>query len=205
MQRFMKTSSKPSENNSSSQNERVIIDLASRLVEAKKNIDALLTEFQKPIPLSEAQKIVENIFRRFHLVVNEICERYYERPPFLMNDEYDVQDLLEGLLRLYFDDVKREEPTPEFAGCSTRIDFLISKEQIGIEVKRTRKGYGKKALGDDLVKDIPRYEKHPDCKLLYCFVYDPEGYVKNPRAIEDDLSKKYENMDVKVFIVPRLG
>lgn len=203
MPKSMKTSSKPSENNYSNRNEKAISDLASRLVEAQKRINAILSKFQPPINFGDAQTIVENIIQRFHLVVKEICERFDHRPPFLMNDEYDVQDLLEGLLRLHFDDVRREVPTTEFAGSSSRIDFLLDQEQIGIEAKRTRKKLNAKELGEELINDIAHYKKHPNCKILYFFVYDPEEYVTNPRGIEKDLSGKYENMDVHVLIVPR--
>ena len=56
-----------------------------------------------------------------------------------IKDEYDVQDLLNALLRLNFDDVRPEEYTPSYAGSSTRVDFLLKKEKIVIEVKKTRK------------------------------------------------------------------
>lgn len=203
MPESMRISSKPLENSFSSQNERVIRNLASRLIEAQKSIAVILSKLQTPIFLHDAQKIVENTLLRFHLVVKEICERYDNRLPFLVNDEYDVQDLLEGLLRLHFDDVRREVPTTEFAGSSTRIDFLLAQEQIGIEAKRTRKKLDAKELGKELINDIAHYKEHPDCKVLYFFVYDPEEYIANPRGIERDLSKRYERMEVNVLIVPK--
>jgi hypothetical protein len=199
----MRTSLKPSENSFSSQNERVVRNLALRLIEAQKSIAVILSEFQTPISLHDAQKIVENMLLRFHLVVREICERHENRLPFLMNDEYDVQDLLEGLLRLHFDDVRREVPTTEFAGSSTRIDFLLAQEQIGIEAKRSRRKLDAKELGKELIIDIAHYKEHPDCRVLYFFVYDPEEYITNPRGIERDLSKRYGRMEVNVLIVPK--
>ena len=199
----MKTSSKLSENSSSNQTEKLIGSLASRLFEAQKSITTILSEFGPPIHLADAQIIIENIIQRFHLVVKEISERYDSRPPFLMNDEYDVQDLLEGLLRLHFDDVRREVATTQFAGSSTRIDFLLDQEQIGIEAKRTREKLDAKELGKELINDIAHYKEHPKCKILYFFVYDPEEFITNPRGIERDLSGKQENMTVKVFIVPK--
>jgi hypothetical protein len=199
----MKTSSKPSENNFSSKNEKLISDLASRLIEAQKSINVFLSKFQQPLSLQEAKSAIENIILRFHLVAKDLSERQGSRPPLIIKNEYDVQDLLEALLRLHFDDVKREQPTPEHAGSSTRIDFLLSQEQIGIEVKMTRKGLGKKELGDELIIDIAHYVKHPECRMLYCFVYDPNENIKNPRAIERDLSVMHGNLEVKVFIVPK--
>ncbi len=203
MPKSMKTSSKLLENSFSSQNERIIRDLASRLVEAQKSIAFISSGFQAPVLLHDAQKIVESTLHRFHLVVKEICERYDNRVPFLMNDEYDVQDLLEGLLRLNFDDVRREVATTEFAGSSTRIDFLLAQEQIGIEAKRTRKKLDAKELGKELINDIAHYKEHPNCKVLYFFVYDPEEHIANPRGIERDLSKRYGIMEVNVLIVPK--
>jgi hypothetical protein len=203
MLKSMRTSSKLLENSFSNQNERVIRNLVSGLVEAQKSIAVILSEFQTPISLHDSQKIVENTLLRFHLVVREICERHENRLPFLMNDEYDVQDLLEGLLRLHFDDVRREVPTTEFAGSSTRIDFLLAQEQIGIEAKRSRKKLNAKELGKELINDIAHYKEHPDCRVLYFFVYDPEEYITNPRGIERDLSKRHGRMEVNVLMVPK--
>jgi len=36
----------------------------------------------------------------------------------------------------------------------------------------------------ELIIDIAKYRKHPDCKMLYCFVYDPDGNIRNPKGIE---------------------
>jgi hypothetical protein len=173
------------------------------VIEANKVANPQQPKTHTPTSLSEAQKQVENILLRFHLVAKEIEDRYNSRTPLKMNDEYDVQDLLEGLLRLHFDDVRREEPTPSFAGSSNKIDFLIAQEQIGIEAKRSRKRLDAKELGKQLINDIEHYKEHQKCKLLYFFVYDPEEYIKNPSQIENDLSKRRGNMDVKVLIMPK--
>jgi hypothetical protein len=41
----------------------------------------------------------------------------------LVQDEYDVQDILKALLRVHFNDVRPEEPNPSIAGQSPRVDF----------------------------------------------------------------------------------
>src|SRR5262249_39670147 len=120
-----------------------------------------------------------------------------------VQDEYDVQDLIHALLRQFYDDVRPEEYSPTYAGGASRIDFLLKKEQIIIEVKMTRPSLKAKELGEQLIIDIARYEKHPDCKMLYCFVYDPNGYIKNPSGIEADLSRSGEPFPVKVYIGPK--
>jgi len=44
---------------------------------------------------------------------------------------------------------------------------------------------------------------HPDCKKLVCFVYDPDGWVANPRGLENDLNSSDEDFECKVLIVPK--
>lgn len=202
MQKYMKTSSKLSRSIFSSESEQIIRDLASRFVEAQKETANILSKFQQPV-IGDAHRIIESILSRFHLVAKEISERHESRPTIVINDEYDVQDLLEGLLRVYFDDIRPEQWTPEYAGSSARIDFLLKKEQIAIETKKTRKGLGKKEIGNELIVDIAHYQKHPDCRTLYCLIYDPEERISNPIGLENDLSGKHDNLMVKVLIVPK--
>ena len=54
-----------------------------------------------------------------------------------------------------------------------------------------------------VIIDRARYEVHPDCKALVCFVYDPEGKIGNPVGIERDLEKVHGPMKVRVIIAPR--
>lgn len=83
------------------------------------------------------------------------------------------------------------------------MDFLLKNESIVIEVKMTRKGLGSREVGEQLILDIAHYKAHPSCKTLFCLVYDPEHRISNPRGLENDLSKKSDGLDVKVFVVPR--
>ncbi|MGR0481594.1 MAG: PD-(D/E)XK nuclease domain-containing protein [Candidatus Electronema sp. V4] len=140
---------------------------------------------------------------RFHAVASQLRSRHKNRNTLEIEDEYDVQDLLHALLRLYFDDVRAEEWTPSYAGGCSRVDFLLKAEQVVIEVKKTRKGLAAKDIGDQLLIDIQRYQAHPDCKTLVCFVYDPEGRIANPRGIEADLNKQHGSVLVEVIIAPR--
>lgn len=131
-------------------------------------------------PLDNLMKIID----RFHLVVKQLRNRYNSRETLDIVDEYDVQDLFHSLLYIFFNDVRAEEWTPSYAGKCARQDFLLKKEKIVIEIKKTRKGLSAKELGDQLIIDINRYKTHPDCDTLVCFVYDPEERVLNPVGIE---------------------
>ena len=146
---------------------------------------------------------IDIIANRFHAVVMQIRQRYGSRVAMDINDEYDVQDLFHSLLKLYFDDIRREEWNPSYAGSSSRSDFLLSEVNTIVEIKKTRASLSTKQLGDQLIIDIAKYKTHPQCQRLICFVYDPEGYINNPRGIENDLSKSEEGLDVRTIIVPK--
>lgn len=146
---------------------------------------------------------IKIIINRFHQVSKQLRQRYSNRETLDIEDEYDVQDLFHALLKLYFDDIRPEEYSPSYAGGSSRVDFLLKDEKTIIEIKKTRKNLRAKELGEQLIVDIARYQSHPDCEHLVCFVYDPDGYINNPRGIENDLSKNNQQMNISVFINPK--
>ena len=145
---------------------------------------------------------LSGIFNRFHLFARQLRRRHESRPTLDIKDEYDVQDLLHAILRLHFEDVRPEEWTPEYAGGASRMDFLLKDNELAIEVKMTRGNLKDKELGNQLIIDIAKYQSHPDCKQLFCFVYDPDGNIRNPRGLEKDLEKIGGSFHVKVFIRP---
>jgi hypothetical protein len=150
-----------------------------------------------------AFRSVETICSRFHAVVRQLRCRHEDRTTLDVADEYDVQDLFHALLTLYFDDIRPEEWTPSYAGRSSRMDFLLKREGIVVEIKKTRKGLDAKKLGDELTIDIAHYQSHADCKILICFAYDPENRIANPAGLEHDLSRESDDFIVKVVISPK--
>jgi len=144
---------------------------------------------------------LERLLRRFHNITRQLKHRHEDRPTIIMKDEYDVQDLLHALLRGLYDDVRTEEYCPSYAGSSSRMDFLLKQERVVIETKMTNEKFKDKQIGEQLIIDIKKYQKHPDCNRLICFVYDPSGYLKNPISLEADLSGIHDKMEVKVIVV----
>ncbi len=151
----------------------------------------------------DSMKVIEQICLRFHSAARQLQDRYNERPTIEINDEYDVQDLLLAFLKIHFDDIRPEEVTPSHAGQSGRVDFLLKSERIVIEVKRTRQSLKAGQLGEQLIVDRARYETHPDCDTLVCFVYDPEGRIPNPVGLERDLEGQAGRLKMRVIIAPR--
>ncbi len=151
----------------------------------------------------KALQIVSTLLRNFDRSVRQLKRRYDKRPALLVDDEYDVQDFLHSLLRGYFGDIRAEENTPSYAGSASRLDFLIKEEGIVIEAKYATAKLKLKDIGNQLIIDIKRYQSHPDCRYLFCLVYDPDGNIHNPEGLEKDLSKIHDKLDVRVFVVPR--
>lgn len=166
---------------------------------------SILKSFKEYSPADhkiEYNEVLNIIFENFNTCAKQLCRRHFNRQTLKIKDEYDVQDLLNALLRLHFEDVRPEEWTPSYAGGNNRMDFLLKDEEIAIEVKMTRNGLKDKEVGEQLLIDIAKYQAHPNCKCLYCFVYDPNEYIRNPRGLEKDLSATTGNIDVKVYIRP---
>jgi hypothetical protein len=66
--------------------------------------------------LSDPLQLVRLICERFYLVATQLRIRHQDRPTLEIHDEYDVQDLMHGLLHLYFDDIRPEEWCPSMPG-----------------------------------------------------------------------------------------
>lgn len=140
------------------------------------------------------------LLNRFHKVAQAIRERHNGRETILIQDEYDVQDLLYGLLQIYFDDIRKEDSSPSHAGANSRLDFVLKKEKIIIEVKMTNENLTINKLGQDLLVDIGRYKEYPDCNDLVIFIYDKQDHIRNKAGFTNDLQKQ-STMKLKVTVV----
>lgn len=166
-----------------------------------RNLTSLSEESEiEKAPLLRIRKILS----RFHLVANQLKRRRKNKMPYLIEDEYDVQDLLHATLRLDFGDIRKEEWTPDCAGAASRIDLVLKKEGILIEVKKTSKNLREKQIGEQLIVDIEKYKEYPGVRTLVCFIYDPEEWIENREGLERDLEKlSTEELNVEVFVCPR--
>jgi len=208
----MTKSSQPSKSTSSANKLNIIREYNLRAISARKDVNDILRnygvtelfpEIIEPIIFTqeEAEAIVIRLFKRFHQVATTLLQRHNNRPSLKIGDEYDVQDLLEALLRIYFDDVRPEEPTESYAGARTFIDFLLIRQRIGIEVKHGDRG--NRSVREEINSDKINYQQHTSCKKLLCLVYDPNHRIKNPEGFENDLSKPVDDMETKVFVIPK--
>ena len=119
-----------------------------------------------------------------------------------VNDEYDLQDLLRGILTGLFGDVRGEEPTPSHGGLASRMDLFLKNEKIVIETKMTRAGLNQRKVAEELAVDKELYRSHDGCRALVCFVYDPGRHLRNPAALENDLTDLSGPVPTIVIVTP---
>lgn len=177
-----------------------------RMHDFLKKMDAALEYLDSEFPVSTpaddggiTQAI--NICKRFGDVARQLRSHRKDHSPLLLKDEYDVQYLLHALLKLHFDDVRPEEYTPSYAGSSTKADFLLPDSKIVIEVKFVCDASDTKRIGNEILEDIPHYEKHPDCEQMFVLIYDLERVLKNPVGWVKDLEKQeFKGNPIQVFV-----
>ena len=80
---------------------------------------------------------------------------------------------------------------------------MINDQKIAIEVKKTRSNLKDREVGEELMIGIMRYQSHPKVKFLICFIYDPEGYIKNPAGLESDLTQTQNGIEILVVFCPK--
>lgn len=154
--------------------------------------------------LDAVQTVIE-LARRARDIHRELLRRHDNRPTIALDDEHDDQDFFRGLLRVFFDDVRREDHVPSYAGGNSRVDFLLPAVKLAVELKHTRSGMDAKKVGEELIIDVARYGEKADIRHLVCIVFDYDGRLANPRGIEADLSRELtkEGIGVTVVILDR--
>lgn len=147
--------------------------------------------------------LTRNLCQRFHTVARQLRLRGEYRATLAVEDEIDVQDLLHALLRLQFDDIGTDEWIPAYADGALRTTFLLDHDRLAVTVKKTRPGLGAKDLAGQVRVDTERYRAREGCAHLFCFIYDPEGRIGNPRGLERDLTAVHDGLSVTTLVAPK--
>lgn len=132
--------------------------------------------------------IILDIFDSISNNINYLSKRKHNRPPFNIENEYDVQDLLYIIVKSIFSDAKFEEFTSKHAGTTKKIDIVLPSINVVIEVKYVRDKNHANSITDEIKIDIESYHVHPNCETLCVLIYDPEKNLIDPKSIMKDLS-----------------
>ena len=130
----------------------------------------------------------------------ELMHRRGGKATIALSDEYDYQDILRSVLRLFFDDVRPEDVAPAVAGGTSRIDFILPDVGLAVELKVTRDSLDDRTIGEELIVDITRYRSHKDVRHLVCLVFDSTRVLRNPKGLESDLSQTSNGLAVTVRV-----
>lgn len=95
------------------------------------------------------------------------------KTPYLIADEYDVQDLLHAILRAYLRYSVQEDPLPKVAGAkSGRTDISIEELGVLIEIKYVHGPEDQKRLFEEYSQDLVLYAQWPHLKTLIYLIYN---------------------------------
>lgn len=133
--------------------------------------------------------LLKKICLNFGAFDRQINTRRENRPSISINDEYDQQDVLHAILKLFFKDIRPEDYVPSYAGGNSRIDFYIPTHNLYIENKITSDTLKDRKLGEQLAIDVARYSGKTDCKILFFSIYDKGHFLANPYGLKNDIEK----------------
>lgn len=168
---------------------------ATPSVEVPKVVDETRKE---SIPTIE---LLIDSLRRLPYGLRALAMRRRDRPGLVITDEYDLQDVVEALLRTFYPDVRTEERTPSYAGSSSVMDFHLKAETAVVEVKVTREGRGEAEIKRELLVDIYDFREHPSVNRLIAVAYDLGSTFDNPTGFERDFSRMHGKLKVDVLVV----
>lgn len=162
-----------------------------------------LVQYPPAAPKHSSESIIKLICTKINKFDTQIKRRHGDRPTLVMCDEYDLQDAIHAILRIFFDDVRAEDYIPSYAGGNSRVDFFLPNESLILETKYTRANLRDKEVGEELIIDIARYKSSGKGNHLICLVYDKNSHIVNPAALKRDIEQQSDSQfRVSVFISP---
>lgn len=147
--------------------------------------------------------LIVGLARRFHEAVLSLKHHPHNGATFPVNDEWDCQYLFRSILAAYVPDIRDEEWSPSVAGSSGRCEFFLKPLRTMIELKFARKVSDAKKIKGELATDFLDYGGNKEVDRVICLIYDPACALKNPAAIQSDLSGPKTGLErVDVVISP---
>jgi len=138
-----------------------------------------------PDPSISDTAMVLQICRRIQYSASILSNRPRKgKTPFLIEDEYDVQDLLQAVLKAYLKYFVQEDPLPKVAAAkSSRADISIEDLGILIEVKYVREPGDQKRIFEEYSEDLELYSKCSYLKTFIFLIYN-SSKLRDPEAFE---------------------
>jgi hypothetical protein len=128
---------------------------------------------QAPEPLADVA-LVERVCRRLAQAAKILALRSRRgKASFDITDEYDVQDLLHGVLRAYLKYSVQEDPLPKVAAAKGgRADVSVEELGVLIEIKYVRGPDDQKRIFEEFSQDLVLYAQWPHLRTLIYMIYN---------------------------------
>lgn len=141
---------------------------------------------------------LELLLRRLPRVIQQMRSRHGTRPPFSVEDQYDLEDMVRALLPLHFDSLHLHSHTPRHApGAHT--DLFLPGPKIALTIKLVRPPVALPTLASQIQEDRARWPRE-DCRLLVAFLHDPEAVLREPSVLEAAWSQGDEQPPLRCII-----
>ena len=152
-----------------------------------------------------ADEVIRDILNNFSNAIQKIIKnRRKGHPNFVVEDEYDVQDILYVILKSVFPNLRDEDAIGKVGAKTTKIDLIIREEKILVEVKMIKaKDLNETHFIEQLKTDFESYHECKWLKKLFCFVYDPYKKtrdISNFNDLNGERTKGEHNFNVEVII-----
>jgi hypothetical protein len=154
---------------------------------------------RRPHAAPRAMTLLEPLLRRLPLLIRQLRWRQGNEPPFRVQDERDLEDIVRAVLPLHFDDVRLESRTPRYSP-RTRTDFLLPRAKMAITVKYVRDDVREPQLRDQWQEDIAYYQGRRGCRVLVGFIYDPRGLLHEGRILQTMLAEGADDLELRPII-----
>lgn len=144
---------------------------------------------------SDEVELVKTVCRHIKRAAKELQHR--NRPTkkahgYIIEDEYDVQDLLQALCSAYLPYAVQEQPLEKIAAVRwSKVDIAIEELGVIIEVKYVRDASEATNILEDLSLDIQQYQAWNPLQHLIFLVYNSD-ILKAPHALE----KHFDNQQI---------
>lgn len=128
--------------------------------------------------------LVLQLCERLPLAARVLEIRRAGKPPYQIQDEYDVQDLLHAVIRAYIKNSITEEPLGKVGGArSSRADIAVEELGVIIEVKFVRSPKDQARIVDEFAQDLLLYSAWQPLKTFVYFVYNSRD-LRDPEALQ---------------------
>jgi hypothetical protein len=153
-----------------------------------------------PLVAEDLHRLMQMV-RRLPLAARQLRDRHEGRSTLIVQDIFDLQDLLRCVLHLHFDNVRQQSRTPSYAS-HTRTDFEVGDVgRIALTVKLVTADVAEHQLMAQLEEDAAHYERQGRPPCLLCVLYDPGQLLPRPEQLEAAWQRRCGAVDVRCVVV----